>query len=129
MDFKKTLEDIERVLDDLIEENKRVPIIVEGEKDILALRKLGLIGDIISLNKGINLIDFSDYVAENYKSVIILTDWDRRGGFLCHTIMRNLEGRVNCNTYYREVFAKSSTTKTVEGLPSFIETISSKVKE
>ncbi len=129
MDHKKSLEGIEKILSDLIEENKKIPIIVEGEKDILALRKLGVVGEIISLNIGVNLIVFSDSIANKFKEVIILTDWDRRGGFLCHTITRNLEGRVNCITYYREFFAKNTIIKTVEGLPSFIETINNKIKE
>jgi len=129
MDRKKSLEELEKVLSELIEENKKIPIIVEGEKDILALRRLGIIGEIISLNKGINLIVFSDNIANKFKDVIILTDWDRRGGFLCHIIMKNLEGRVNCNTHYREIFAKNSMTKTVEGLPSFIKTVTNKLRE
>lgn len=129
MDYKKSLEDMEKILSDLIEENKKIPVIVEGEKDILALRRLGLMGEIISLNKGVNLITFSDNIARKYKDVILLTDWDRRGGFLCYTIIRNLEGRVNCNLYYREFFAKNSMIKTVESLPSFIETIAGKIKE
>jgi len=128
MDYKKSLEDLERVLSELIEENKKFPIIVEGEKDIIALRKLGVSGKIISLNKGVNLIDFADNIADNFKDIIILTDWDRRGGFLCHTIIRNLEGRVSCNTYFREFFAKNTTIKTVEGLPSWILTINEKSK-
>jgi len=126
MDFKKSYEEIQKILDILIEENKKVPVIVEGEKDILALRRLGLIGEIITLNRGVNLIDFSDKIAERYKSIIILTDWDRRGGFLCHTILRNLKGRVNCNTYFRESLAKLTTIKTVESLPSWIQTMSGK---
>jgi 5S rRNA maturation endonuclease (ribonuclease M5) len=123
MDYKKSLEDMDRVLSELIDENKKITIVVEGEKDIIALRKLGVLGKIISLNKGFNLIDFADYIAKNFKEIIILTDWDRRGGFLCHTLIRNLKGRVFCNTYFREFFAKNTTIKTVEGLPSWILTI------
>ena len=126
MDFKRFLEDLDKIIAELIEENKNIPIIVEGEKDVIALKKLAINGTIITLNKGINLIGFSDYIASKYKEIIILTDWDRKGGFLCHTIIRNLKGRVSCNTYYREFFAKNSMTKTVEGLPSFIENIKSK---
>lgn len=127
MDFKKSLEDLDKIISELIEENKKVPIIVEGEKDIEALKKLGINGTIITINRGINLIGFSDYLAKNYKEIIILTDWDRKGGFLCHTIMRNLKGRVSCNTYYREFFAKNSMTKTVEGLPSWIKSMKDKM--
>lgn len=127
MDYKKSLEDLEKVLDELREENKIIPIIVEGEKDLEALHKLNIFGTIITINKGMSLTDFCDTLARDYKEIIILTDWDRRGGYLCHTIRRNLEGRVNCNLNYRSIFAKNSMAKTVEGLPSWINTLKDKV--
>ena len=128
MDYKKTLEDIQKALSELNEDNKKIPIIVEGEKDIEALRKLDINGTIVSLNKGISITDFCDQLADSYKEIIILTDWDRRGGYLCHAIKKNLEGRVNCNIYYRSTFAKNSMIRTVEGLPSWIETLKDKLK-
>ena len=120
MDYKKCLEEIEKTLENLKEENIFIPVIVEGEKDIVALKKIGISGNIIPINSGISLIDFCDKIAREYKEIIILTDWDRKGGYLCHTITKNLQGRVNCNTLYREVLSKNSITKTVEGLPSWI---------
>ena len=123
MDYKKSLEDLEKALSELREDNKKIPIIVEGEKDIEALQKLGLKGTIISVNAGISLTDFCDRLAGKFKEIIILTDWDRRGGYLCHTIRKNLEGRVICNTHYREIFAKNSKIRTLEGLPSWISTM------
>lgn len=128
MDYKKSLEDIEKALSELKEENKEIPIIVEGEKDIEALHKLDINGIIISSNTGASLTDFCDQIASKYKDIIILTDWDRRGGYICHTIRRNLEGRVNCNIYYRGIFAKNSMIRTLEGLPSWITTIKVKLK-
>jgi len=127
MDYKKSLEDLEEALLELREENKNVPILVEGDKDIEALRKLGVRGTIISVNAGVSITDFCDQLANNYKEIIILTDWDRRGGYLCHTIRKNLEGRVNCNTRYRELFAKNAMIRTVEGLPSWIKTMRKKL--
>lgn len=128
MDYKKTLEDIQEALFELNEDNKKIPIIVEGEKDIEALRKLDINGAIVSLNKGISITDFCDQLADSYKEIIILTDWDRRGGYLCHSIRKNLEGRVICNINYRSTFAKNSMIRTVEGLPSWIETLKEKLK-
>ena len=126
MDYKKSLEDIEKALTEMKQENKEIPIIVEGEKDIEALHKLDINGIIISINTGASLTDFCDKLANKYKEIIILTDWDRRGGYLCHTIRRNLEGRVKCNIQYRRIFAKNSMIRTLEGLPSWIETIKEK---
>lgn len=127
MDYKNSLEELEKLLSELQEENKIIPIIVEGDKDVAALRKLDIKGTIISTNTGRSLADFCDRIAENYKDIIILTDWDWRGGRLCHTIRKNLEGRVNCNIKYRELFARYSMIRTVEGLPSWIETIKKKL--
>ena len=128
MNYEKTLENLEKALLELTDENKIIPIVVEGDKDIQALRKLGVNGIIISVNSGVSITDFCDTLAQDYKDIIILTDWDRKGGYLCHTIKKNLEGRVKCNTYYREVFAKNSMIRTVEGLPSWIETIKEKIR-
>jgi len=128
MDYRKSMEILEKNLDELCEENKTVPIIVEGEKDTEALRKLDINGEIIQINRGISLIDFCDFIASKYNNVIILTDWDRKGGYLCHTIMRNLEGRVDCNTYYREIIAKNAMIRTLEGLPSWMLTMKEKIR-
>jgi len=129
MDYKKSFEDLEKALFELREENKKIPIIVEGEKDREALQRLECKGEIISVNAGISLTDFCDRLAGDYKDIIILTDWDRRGGYICHTIRKNLEGRVNCNTYYREIFAKNAMIRTVEGLPSWISTMREKINK
>jgi len=127
MDVKKSIEKLEEALLELAEENKTVPIIVEGDKDIDALRKFDVNGKIFSINLGVSLTDFCDMIAMNCEEVILLTDWDRKGGYLCHTIRKNLEGRVNCNTRYRELFAKNSMIRTVEGLPSWIKTMKDKI--
>jgi 5S rRNA maturation endonuclease (ribonuclease M5) len=129
MDYKKSLDELEKIITEINEANIKTPIIVEGEKDILALRKLDMKGQIITVNSGVSLTDFCDKVADDFNEVILLTDWDRKGGFLCHTIQKNLEGRVICNTYFREFFAKNTTIKTVEGLPSYITTLKEKVSK
>ncbi len=128
MDYEKSLEDLEKALFDLREENKTVPIIVEGDKDIEALRKLNITGEIIRFNVGLSIPDFCDMIFQKYKNIILLTDWDKKGGYLCSTIKKNLESRVGCNTKYREIFAKRSMIRTLEGLPSWIETIQKKIR-
>ncbi len=129
MDYEKSLEDLEEALFDLREENETVPIIVEGDKDIEALRKLDITGEIIRFNVGLSIPDFCDMISQKYKNIILLTDWDRKGGFLCSTIKKNLEGLVGCNTKYREIFAKRSMIRTLEGLPSWIETLRKKIRQ
>jgi 5S rRNA maturation endonuclease (ribonuclease M5) len=128
MDYEKSLEDLEEALFELREENKTVPIIVEGDKDIEALRKLNITGEIIRFNVGLSIPDFCDMISQKYKNIILLTDWDKKGGYLCSTIKKNLESRVGCNTRYREIFAKRSMIRTLEGLPSWIETLRKKIR-
>jgi 5S rRNA maturation endonuclease (ribonuclease M5) len=128
MDYKKSFEELEKVLFELIEENKKIPIVVEGDKDVFSLKKLGVTGKIITTNSGLSIIDFCDKIAKDYKEIILLTDWDRKGGFICYTIQRNLQGRVKCNLYYRELFAIKAMTKTVEGLYSWFNTIKEKIE-
>ena len=127
MRTKESLEIVDNILEELQLENVQVPIVVEGEKDITALHKLGIQGVVISINRGKSLTDFCDWLAEHYKEIIILTDWDRRGGHLCRILMINLEGRIKYNTSFREALAKHATIRKVEGLPSWIETMKGKL--
>ena len=129
MDYEKSLEELEEAFTELIEENKTTPIIVEGDKDADALRRLGVTGKIIKLNTGVSIATFCDRIAQKYTKVILLTDWDVKGGHLFSLIKKNLKGRVECNAKYREVFAKRSLIRTVEGLPSWFNTLKKKVNE
>ena len=71
MDYEKSLEDLEEALFELREENKTVPIIVEGDKDIEALRKLNITGEIIRFNVGLSIPDFCDMISQKYKNIIL----------------------------------------------------------
>jgi 5S rRNA maturation endonuclease (ribonuclease M5) len=123
MDPRQTLEELEEALADLREENRLTPIIVEGDKDIAALRALEVTGEIIRFNKGQSVSDFCDAIALKHRKVILLTDWDRRGGRLCLQLKKNLENRVAIDVSYRGVFAKRCPCRTVEGMPSWLRTL------
>jgi 5S rRNA maturation endonuclease (ribonuclease M5) len=127
MDYEKSLNDLEEILKDLRDQNIDTPILVEGDKDIEALKKLKIFGTILSLNKGMSITNFCDFLSKKYNKIIILTDWDKKGGQLCYKLKKNLTGRVICNTDYRKKIAQKTTIKTVEGLPSWIETIKIKI--
>ncbi len=127
MDDLQRLEEIDALLAELREENKSIPIIVEGEKDIIALRKLEMTGEIIRFNTGQSVPDFCDSVAEKYRKIILLTDWDWRGGRLGSAIKKHLENRVECTTSYRQMLAHLCTCRTVEGIPSWLRTFRKKV--
>ncbi|MFX1300328.1 MAG: hypothetical protein ACFFAL_08995 [Promethearchaeota archaeon] len=78
-----------RLLLELSEEG--VPIVVEGIKDITALRGLGLTGPIHTL-AGHNIVSLADELAE-VQRLLILFDFDRRGGQLTRHLTKQLEGR------------------------------------
>ena len=128
MDDQEVFEELEELLTELREENKTIPIIVEGEKDIAALRKLELIGEILRFNTGQSISDFCDTIAQKHRKIILLTDWDWRGGRLGSTIKKHLENRVECNMRYRQMFAKHCMCRTVEGIPSWLQTLQKKIQ-
>jgi 5S rRNA maturation endonuclease (ribonuclease M5) len=128
MNDQEVFEELEELLTELREENKTVPIIVEGEKDITALRKLELTGEILRFNTGQSIPDFCDTIAQKHQKIILLTDWDWRGGRLGSTIKKHLENRVECNMRYRQMFAQHCMCRTVEGIPSWLQTLQKKIQ-
>jgi 5S rRNA maturation endonuclease (ribonuclease M5) len=71
--------------------NDDVPIVVEGIKDITALRGLRLTGPIHAL-AGHNIVSLADELADS-RRLLILFDFDRRGGQLTRHLIKQLEGR------------------------------------
>ena len=90
MNDMERLEDLIKVLDEIVEINLEVPVIVEGRKDVRALRELGLNGKIDTLNHGIPIFNYCEEISEKYERVIILTDWDSRGGKLARALRDGL---------------------------------------
>jgi len=80
-------EDRERLLrlEDLILELQELSdsgtiIVVEGRKDMESLRFLGIKGE-IRLASQQPLLEFTDLLSKSKKEIILLTDWDTKGGF------------------------------------------------
>jgi len=121
-------EDIERagrlreVLTALYEVNKRFPVIVEGKKDAIALRKLGLEGDIINLHSGKNLYDFCEDIMDRFPRVVILLDWDTKGENLYKAIGKNLLGHWEEFSVFRDLIKIlcQKDIKDVEGIPKLL---------
>ena len=65
-------------------------IVVEGKRDIIALKKLGIKGR-IETSTHQPLIDFSEKLAQDTTNIIIMTDWDRRGDILAEKIRTYLQ--------------------------------------
>jgi 5S rRNA maturation endonuclease (ribonuclease M5) len=80
--YRRKLERIEELLSELEEYSRKgAIIIVEGKRDILSLKKLGIEGN-FELATRHSLFNFSEKIAGVGSEVIILTDWDRRGELL-----------------------------------------------
>jgi 5S rRNA maturation endonuclease (ribonuclease M5) len=125
------LEKIEDALAELKILNRKMPIIVEGESDILALRELDLKGEVIQINVGQPLFTFCEELSRKYKEVIILTDWDRKGGHLCRVLSEDLKANdVKYNIKSRAKLAAycKKETKDVEGLPGCVRRIKRVIK-
>lgn len=93
----RTLEDIERLekLEELILELKNlsdagVIIVVEGRKDVESLRSLGVNGE-IKLSSQQPLLDFAEKLSRSGKDIVLLTDWDRKGGIVARKIIDYLQ--------------------------------------
>jgi len=121
-------EDIERaerlrdVFEALYEVNKRFPVIVEGKKDAIALKKLGLIGEIIILHSGKNLYEFCEDIVAKFSKVVILLDWDAKGENLYKLIGKNLTGHWEEFSPFRDVIKIlcQKDIKDVEGIPKLL---------
>jgi len=80
--YRKRLERLEELLSELSEyAEKGAVIIVEGKKDVLSLKKLGIEGH-FELATQHPLLNFSEKIASQNRDIVVLTDWDRRGDLL-----------------------------------------------
>jgi len=61
-------------------------ILVEGERDRAALRRLGIDGEVEILHSGRTLADRIQELGDRHLRVIVLTDWDRQGGRLARRL-------------------------------------------
>ena len=115
----------------LYEVNKRIPIIVEGKKDVSALRKIGLVGEIITLHGGMGIYEFCEDIAERYHRVILLMDWDNKGEHLSKTVAGHLKGLWEEFSPFREIVKVlcQKDIKDIEGVPLLLERLAgAKVK-
>jgi 5S rRNA maturation endonuclease (ribonuclease M5) len=84
------LEALEELIASLLEASGQgAAVIVEGRRDLLALRSLGLCGPVIMASR-LSALDVAEDAARNYSQVILLTDWDDKGDEMCQTIGRHL---------------------------------------
>jgi len=123
LDQNETLEALEETIKELGEASKFMPVIVEGLKDRMALRSLGVNGNIIVLNDGSSVLATCERIAGQWSAAIIFTDWDQKGGELAHALEDGLtQLDVSVDTEYRATVSMlvKKDVKDVEGLPALM---------
>ncbi len=123
MTRKAQLDELEKLLGRLRAANERSPVLVEGERDVAALRKLGMEGELHKLNRGEGLVARTDELSHGYREIILLTDWDYKGVEL-HDRLKALlqDAQVEAEDFIWSRLRKltGGGCRTVEGLPAFL---------
>lgn len=125
----RTLEDIERLekLEELILELKNLSdagaiIVVEGRKDVESLRSLGINGE-VKLSSQQPLLDFTEKLSRSGKEIVLLTDWDRKGGMVARKIIDYLHAYSiipNMDIRARIGFLVKKRIKDIESLSKYM---------
>lgn len=111
------------VVEELAADNARVPIVVEGQRDVASLRDLGCRGTIHMLHNGLSLMGLAEKLAAESPHVILLTDWDRKGGILFEQFTQMLAANgVRLHGQFRDRIASSSapSLQDVESLAGYV---------
>jgi len=111
------------VFEELEDLSESTPIIVEGTRDVAALRKLGITKNVHPLNKGKSIFSYCEDLSKRSGSAVILTDWDRRGGQLARMLRDGLKAngvKVNDRIRAKIVILSMKEVKDIESLPTFI---------
>jgi 5S rRNA maturation endonuclease (ribonuclease M5) len=118
----KRAERLRKVIEALHEINQIIPVIVEGKKDASALRRLGLIGEIIILHNGKSLYDFCTDIEDRFHRVIIMVDWDKKGEDINKTLSDNLKGHWEEFSSFRELLKLlcQKDIRDIEGIPKLL---------
>jgi len=125
------LERLEKIIEELNERSQKEAIIVEGLRDIQAMRALGITGIVRAAHTGDSIMNLCESLSTEYDRFIILTDWDRKGGQLASLLRKGLEA---CGARYdnalRAHIARltKKEIKDVEGLPRYLENLGRSVR-
>lgn len=132
----KDLEDIERLekLEETLIELKELAdsgavIVVEGKRDVHSLNILGITGDIRQATLH-PLLEFTESLAKSGKEIILLTDWDSKGGILAkkirdHLAVYGIMPNKQIRSRIRNLVKKR--IKDVESLSGYVSKLSSQV--
>ena len=132
--LKEKEEKVHHVLDELREDSSRgTLILVEGKKDVEALRTLGVEGNIITVKTGGK--SFLDVVSELEKArvseVVLLLDFDRRGKQGTNHLRKSLEHagvKVKLEFWIALLGFVGKDVQCLEGLEAYLENLQTKIR-
>ena len=125
--LKEKQEKIFKVIEKLKEQSdKGTIILVEGKKDLIALRNMGILGSIKTVKTGGKSLTciLSEIENQKIREVILLMDFDRRGKELTKSLKKNLEHlRIKPITKFWNALGSLTgrDIQCIEGLPSYLE--------
>jgi len=131
--LKRKAERLLQLLEKLaIEAAKGIPIVVEGQKDVNALKQLNVNGKFVSSKtSGKSFIDILTEIEHlKVKEVILLLDFDRRGAEWTHRLKQHLEKtriKPNLNFWSQLYGLVGRDVKDIEGLPAYLETLKKRI--
>jgi len=126
-------EKLYKILASLSEESLNgTPVIVEGKKDVIALRMLGIKGRLITLKtKGKSFLDvISEIQKTKVSEIILFLDFDKRGKEATKCLQKNLEHlKIRYNlSFWRELYNLTRTElQYIESLPVYLGNIHKKI--
>ncbi|MCA9812042.1 MAG: toprim domain-containing protein [Nitrosarchaeum sp.] len=96
---EQEINDLKNFVRQLNSRNNTV-LVVEGKRDAVALRKIGVSGRILEYYKFGGMIEFVDYVAK-YDKLIVLFDRDRKGKTLTGRTIQLLQRRIKIDLSFK----------------------------
>lgn len=108
-------------------------IVVEGQKDVSALRQLNVEGRVVSSKtSGKSFLDIlTEIETLDVREIILLLDFDRRGVEWTHRLKQHLEKtKIKPNlVFWNELYGLvGHDVKDIEGLPAYLETLEKKTR-
>ena len=117
------LEEILKLLDQIEDVSAKAPIVVEGIRDVEALKRMGITKNVVSIGKGLSIFAFCEGISRKHKQVVVMTDWDRKGGRLARSLKEAFEAngvKVNDRLRAQLVVLSKKEVKDIESMPTFI---------
>ena len=117
------LEAIEGLLEELRDRGPEVAVLVEGDRDLAALRTLEVPGPLIKVNVGESLLNLCERISGRFDGFVLLTDWDAKGSELAGKLRTYLESAgcdVDVSVRNRLGALVRYETREVEALPSHL---------